>query len=100
MKVGLAQMLPLHTSFSFFALPYFQTVYLSLTYDAITAIDISYFKGILDYLDNLTTSQIRRLFSMVSSILVQSSSTEAVFEVVESNCFLCMYAWDRERWTF
>jgi len=39
-----------------------------------------FLKGILDYMDNLSTSQIRRLFTMVSSILVQSSSNDAIFE--------------------
>eukprot|EP00795_Rhopilema_esculentum_P012561 gene12561-3256_t len=39
-----------------------------------------FLKGILDHLNNLTISQMRRLFSMISSIVIQHTKSGTVFE--------------------
>lgn len=44
-----------------------------------------YFKGILDYLDNLTVTQIRKLFNMLSTLAFTNQQDGGLIQVLQPN---------------
>ena len=42
-----------------------------------------FFKGILDYLDNLTVAQIRKLFNMLSTLAFTNQQDGGLIQVLE-----------------